>query len=81
MMQSEDTVKKNGEEDEDKINKGNHISTHLEDTSQDVIAERCEVFQGVHHWNNEVVVPLDLRQHLSNHQTEWGIRYRRIWRV
>lgn len=29
MMQSEDTVKKNGEEDEDKIKTSNHIYTHL----------------------------------------------------
>lgn len=29
MMQSEDTVKKNGKEDEDKINTDNHIYTRL----------------------------------------------------
>lgn len=29
MMQSEDTVKKNGEDDEENINTGDHIYTHL----------------------------------------------------
>ena len=34
------------------------------DTGHDVIVERGEVFQGVHHGADEVVVPLDLRQDL-----------------
>lgn len=38
----------------------------VEDTGQDIIVERCEVFQRIHNRNNEVVVPLDLRQHLIN---------------
>lgn len=38
----------------------------VEDTGQDIVVERREVFQRIHNRNNEVVVPLDLRQHLMN---------------
>lgn len=42
----------------------------MQDTSQDIIVQGREVFQRVYHWNNEVVVPLDLRQHLKNKRKE-----------
>lgn len=35
------------------------------DTGQHIIVERGEVFERVHHWTYEVIVPLDLRQHLK----------------
>lgn len=47
----------------------------MEDTGQNIIVEGREVFQGVHHWNNEVAVPLDLRQHLIDKETEQRIRH------
>lgn len=71
MMQSEDRVKWNYIDSYTytplpaTTHSHTNIHTHvLKDTGQDIVVEGCEVFQRVHHWNDEVVVPLDLRQHL-----------------
>lgn len=83
MMQSEDRVKKNGTEN--KTDGCLHLHTQTvaswlneeataEDTGQNIVVEGREVFQGVHHWNNEVAVPLDLRQHLIDREAEQQIR-------
>lgn len=47
----------------------NKVET-VQDTGQDIVVKGCEVLQGIHHWNDKVVVPLDLRQHLTSRTTE-----------
>lgn len=79
MMQSEDRVKENSIEPHC-LQENTHMSVvgsvnkegSVKDTGQDIIVEGCEVFQGVHHWYNEVVVPLNLRQHLIHKQERGG---------
>jgi len=53
----------------------------VKDTGQYIIVEGCEVFQGVHHRNDKVVVPLDLRKHLIYNRKEEGISYHGLNRI